>query len=197
MTKVTKDSFSTPFIIIPTSSNKWTSIIVTNYLKCSWSVTLWYDRHDTRKLIFISQCRSNTRLNANDVTRMTRAALRARAKIPPTFWEHFCTPLGCVLVETFIRCSKSKCKTSPQALINLFLSAMHSFLRRVFSLSLCCFHIQTHSYSGGVIECDNKSCEGCWRVIRLTCEMEPTWHQQAGSDTYSRHGWINPAKTRG
>lgn len=88
-------------------------------------------------------------------------------------------------------------QTSRQTLINLFLLLYSVLPSCLSSRALSCLHIQTHSHSGGVIECDSKSWEGCWRVIRLTCEMEPTWHQQVGSDTYSRHGWITPAKTGG
>lgn len=127
--------------------------------------------------------------------------------------EHFYTPLGCgscTWINTHtqrhthrqIHSYRVDRKQTTGKLINTHPSPPFSTIFSLvilpfLSLSLSRFHIQTHSHSGGVIECDSKSWEGCWRVIRLTCEMEPTWHQQVGSDTYSRHGWITPAKTGG
>lgn len=188
-------------------SNKSTSFTVTSYQKCSWSVTLWYDRCDMRKVVYVPLVKHA--LTDRCVMKMTRTTSKAPAGITPSFWEYVCSPLGsdsCTRIHTWaqtharrVTYSKQKAdkQTSLQTLINLFLSLYSVLPSCLSSRALSCLHIQTHSHSGGVIECDSKSWEGCWRVIRLTCEMEPTWHQQVGSDTYSRHGWITPAKTGG
>ena len=148
---------------------------------------------------------------------------KAPVGITLTFWQHFYTPLrcascrhGCTWISTHTHThthtqrrythTHRKQTTNKQTDTRASKHSSISILSELYSLfPSClffffppsCFHIQTHSHSGGVIECDSKSWEGCWRVIRLTCEMEPTWHQQVGSDTYSRHGWITPAKTGG
>lgn len=133
------------------------------------------------------------------VARMTWQSSVAPAEMRPTFWEHFThrwdVPHAHEVAHNTHRqmhshttvhrkqTSDKQTQTSWQTLISVSRSARYTVLS---SQSLSCFHIQTHSHSGGVIECDSKSWEGCWRVMGLTCEMEPTWHQQVGSDTY-RH----------
>lgn len=153
----------------------------------------------------------------HDAMRLTRPTSKGTGGDHIYFLTAFYTPLGCashghhctlISVHTFWIHSihtaskqriRAKMRKHTNKTISFHFTAIFSFSVLSFSPSnsLSRFHIQTHSHSGGVIECDSKSWEGCWRVIRLTCEMEPTWHQQVGSDTYSRHGWITPATTGG
>ena len=111
------------------------------------------------------------------VMRTTWPTSKAPAEITLTFRQHFYTPLGCASYRhgcAWIRThrhvpihseSTQTHKNTHQSL------SFQSDILSVLPFSLSCFHIQTHSHSGGVIECDSKSWEGCWRVIRLTCEM--------------------------
>lgn len=176
-------------------SNKWLSFTVTHYQRCSWSVfpccsslivQMW-----SEKVVFINQCRANTRLN-DDESQWDEADTSdfkaTRGESTLTSWQHFCIQLGVhcaggaaqelararrhVLIPT-----ESKKQANKQIHERTNTHQSPSFHRRVSSLQLgfsplhSCFHIQTHSHSGEVIECDSKSWEGCWRVIRLTCEI--------------------------
>lgn len=73
----------------------------------------------------------------------------------------------------------------------------HLCLLFLFTWSFSLIHVQPRSRSGGLMECDGQSSERSCQVVRLTCESELTWHQQVGSGTNNRRGWLTSAATGG
>ncbi len=153
--------------------------------------TLWYDRCDTRKLVFISQCRSNTRLNDDEsqCDEDETTDFKGTSGNHINFLTAFLHTAGMCLVQAWLHMNQHTRRethsytqkansrqanrhTSIQTFINLFpFSTIFSFSILLFlCLSLLLSHTNTQPHRW-VIECDSKSSESCWRVIRLTCEM--------------------------
>lgn len=157
------------------SLTSWlTSFTVTGYQKCRWSA-------------FHGLLRATTAVTEKQVRHaagwrwiMTWRGCsdwlqRHRLEITSTFWQHFFTRhWGAGMGAHELAHAQAHTEQT---------TGKHGSSRQSFPFgsasSLClnffplpsCFHRQTHSRSGGVIECDSESWEGCWQVTRLTYEM--------------------------